>query len=93
MLFKFKGENCMNTNEELGEAEYVSRGDCGEISDMQCGFGCIYSHFVNCGCTDKEECRICKKFGIRAGDYDSCKYYDDSQYANLDYLHNISLFR
>ena len=82
----------MNTKQALKEAEYVSRGDNGEILDMQCGFGCNYSCFVSDGCTDKGGYRMCEKFGIRVGDYDSCKYYDDSEYAKLDYLHNISLF-
>ena len=82
----------MTLEQKLKEAEYVRRDDYGEILDMQCGFGCNYSGMVNGGCMGKEEYRICEKFGIRVGDYDSCKYYDDSQNANLDYLHNTSLF-
>lgn len=75
----------MSLDQRLREANYIKRGDDSQEArdGGQCGLlPCDYSRIVENEQTG-ESFRICDRFGIHVGEYDSCKYYSDANMKEL----------
>lgn len=70
----------MNLRDKLIEANYVHRGDDGPLLEKQCGFSCDHCTLIDGEKNDRPSYRICEKFKIRVGMYDSCRYYSDKEF-------------
>lgn len=71
----------MNLRDKLIEAEYVHRGDDGPYLGEQCGFSCDHCTLIDGEKSGRPSYRICEKFKIKVGMYDSCKYYSDKEFS------------
>lgn len=71
----------MDLRDKLIEAEYVHRGDDGSYLGNQCGFSCDYGTLMNNDDSPRPCYRFCQKLRIRVSDYDSCRYYTDTEFV------------